>query len=285
MQFIVQGYPAFAYTGGKPFALSPSKGPAIVFIHGAAFDHSVWQWQSRYFAHHGFTVLAVDFPAHGRSPGPARASIEELADWVAAFIEAAGLERAAVAGHSMGSLVALETAIRHPSRVTKLALVGTAAPMLVGESFLAAARDDSPAAFDMETAWGHARGALLAASPVPGTSLMGASRALNGRARDGVLHADLEACHAWKPPLAAIRALRIPTLVLVGSRDQMTPLKAGRALAAEIPGATLVTLDAGHSMMSEAPRETLDALKRFLGSDPDSSENRGQSPISWPASG
>jgi pimeloyl-ACP methyl ester carboxylesterase len=261
MQFIVEGYPAYAYTGGRAFDAAL---PAIVFVHGAAFDHSVWQWQSRYLAHHGYTVLAVDLPGHGRSPGTARRTIGAMADWVASFIEAAGFERAAVVGHSMGSLVALETAIRSAQRVSKLALIGTCAPMPVGEAFLAAARDDSPAAFDMEASWGHARGTLLTQSPVPGISLLGSSRGLNGRAHDGVLHADLEACHAYQPAIESVRALRMPVLVLAGRRDQMTPMKAGRALASEIPGATFVTLDAGHSMMSEAPRATLEALRGFL---------------------
>src|SRR5206468_800188 len=119
--------------------------PAIVFVHGAAFDHSVWQWQSRYLAHHGFTVLAVDLPAHGRSPGPMRTSIGGFADWVAALLDAAGLPSAALVGHSMGSLIALETALRVSHRVTKLALVGAAVPMPVGKAFLAAAPDDAVA--------------------------------------------------------------------------------------------------------------------------------------------
>lgn len=261
MQFIVNGYPAYAYTGGRAF--DPEL-PAIVFIHGAAFDHSVWQWQSRYLAHHGYSVLAVDLPAHGRSPGPARSTIAGLADWVVEFIEAASLARAAVVGQSMGSLVALEAALRAPGKVTKLALIGTSAPMPVGEVFLEAAAADSPAAFDMEVVWGHARSAPLSQSPIPGTSLLGASRALNGRARDGVLHADLQACHAYVPDMEAIRALRVPTLVVAGRRDQMTPLRAGKALAAEIPGARFEVVDAGHSMMSEAPRETLRLLEEFL---------------------
>jgi pimeloyl-ACP methyl ester carboxylesterase len=261
VQFIVEGYPAYAYTGGRAYA---PREPAVVFVHGAAFDHSVWQWQSRYFANHGYTVLAPDLPGHGRSPGTPRASIGALADWVAALIESANLPRAARVGHSMGSLVALEAAVRHPARVSKLALVGTAAPMAVGEPFLAAARDDSPAALDMEATWGHARGALLAQSPIPGTSLHGASRALNARSHSGVLHADLAACRSWQPPSEAIRALRVPTLVVAGKRDQMTALKAGRALAAEIEGARFAALDAGHSMMAEAPRALLDLLKGFL---------------------
>src|SRR5688500_15374213 len=183
MQFIVQGYPAFAYTGGRPYSPQP---PAVVFIHGAAFDHSVWQWQSRYLAHHGFTVLAADLPGHGRSPGPARTSIGDMADWVAALVEAAGLPEAALVGHSMGSLVALETALRHRARVARLALVGTAAPMAVGEPFLAAARDDDPAAFDMEATWGLARASALATSPVPGTALHGAAQIGRASCRAGV---------------------------------------------------------------------------------------------------
>src|SRR5688572_26654041 len=148
MQFIVQGYPAFAYTGGKRY--DPQL-PAIVFIHGAALDHSVWQWQSRFFAHHGFAVIAADLPAHGRSPGNARTSIGEMADWVAALVEAAGKERAHLVGQSMGALVVLDAALRHRSRVDRLALVGAALPMAVNDAFLAAARDDSSAGFDMQS--------------------------------------------------------------------------------------------------------------------------------------
>jgi pimeloyl-ACP methyl ester carboxylesterase len=261
MQFIVQGYPAYAYTGGRPF--EPSQ-RAVLFIHGAAFDHSVWQWQSRYFAHHGFSVLAVDLPAHGRSPGRARATIEAMADWIAAFIDAAGLEQAALVGHSMGSLVALQCALAHPQRVEKLALVGTSFPMPVGEAFLAAAHDDDPAGLDMEAVWGHSRNAMLATSAVPGLTLVGASRQLNGRARAGVLHTDLAACHAWQVPQEKLASLGMPILVVAGKRDQMTPLKAGQAAAALLPKARVATLDAGHAMMTEAPRELLRVLRDFL---------------------
>ena len=261
MNFIVQGYPAFVYTGGRAFDAAT---PAVVFIHGAAFDHSVWQWQSRYLAHHGRTVLAVDLPAHGRSPGPIRDSIGGFADWVNALLDAAGLAAATVVGHSMGALVALETAIRYGNRVEKLALLGAGVPMAVGEPFIAAARDDSPAAFDMEVVWGHARSAALAQSPVPGMSLTGAARALNGRSRPGVLYADLHACNTYAPAAEAISALAMPTLVIGGTRDQMVPWRGGEALAKRIPGARFERIEAGHSMMSEAPRATLDALRRFL---------------------
>jgi pimeloyl-ACP methyl ester carboxylesterase len=261
MQFIVEGYPAYAYTGGRAF--DPGL-PAIVFIHGAAFDHSVWQWQSRYFAHHGFSVLAVDLPGHGRSPGAPRATIEDWSRWIASFIESASLERPALVGHSMGSLIALETALRHRERISKLALVGTATPMPVGDAFLAAARDDSPEAFDMEAVWGHSRQSQLAQSPVPGMNLLGASRRLNGRSRPGALAAALDACNRYRTSKEALNSLQVPTLVVAGRRDQMTSFKAGKSVAGEIPGARFVALDSGHSMMSEAPRELLAALREFL---------------------
>jgi pimeloyl-ACP methyl ester carboxylesterase len=261
MNFIVQGYPAYAYTGGREF--DPGL-PAVVFVHGAALDHSVWHYPARYLAHHGFAVLAVDLPGHGRSPGTVRTSVGALADWVAAFVEAATLERAHLVGHSLGALVALDCAIRHPGHVAKLALVGVSVPMPVGEAFLAAAGDDSPAALDMQTVWGHARHVALAASAIPGLSLAGASRQLVGRARPGVQHADLAACHAYGPAPESVRSLAAPTLVVAGRRDQMTPFRAGAALAKEIPGARLVALDAGHAMTTEAPRELVAALRGHL---------------------
>lgn len=261
MQFIAQGYPAYAYTGGRPF--DPRR-PAVVMLHGAALDHSAWQWQSRYLAHHGFAVLAPDFPAHGRSPGTARGSVEAMAEWVAAFLDAATLGHAALVGHSLGALVALELALRHGARVAKLALVGPSVPMPVGEAFLAAARDDSPAAFDMETVWGHSRDALLAGSPVPGVRLAGATRQLIGRSAPGIQHADLAACNAYRASPEALGALQVPTLVVGGTRDLMTPLPAVRALAGSIPGARLLVLECGHAMPSEAPVALRRALADFL---------------------
>lgn len=261
MRLAVDGREAYAYTGGRPF--DPAL-PAVVLVPGVALDHSVWQWQSRHLAHHGFAVLAPDLPGHGRSPGPSKPTVAEMADWVAALAAAAGLKRASVVGHSLGSLAALETAIRHPGLVERLALLGTAAPMPVGDAFLAAAKDDSPAAFEMQTTWGHARNVALAASPAPGIVLAGSGRRLVGRAAPGVQHSDLSACHAWAPSAEAIRSLAIPTLVVAGRRDQMTPLKAGRALASEIPGARFVALDTGHALMGEAPREVARLLRDFL---------------------
>ena len=107
MLFTIDNTVAYCYTGGKPY--KPSQ-PTAVFIHGAQNDHSVWALQTRYFAHHGWNVLAVDLPGHGRSGGAAKASVEDLARWILAVLDAAGAPKAMLICHSMGSLIALEAA-------------------------------------------------------------------------------------------------------------------------------------------------------------------------------
>jgi pimeloyl-ACP methyl ester carboxylesterase len=258
MKFIVQGYPAFAYTAGK--ALKPDQ-RTIVFIHGAAMDHSVWQWQARYFAYHGVNVLAVDLPAHGQSPGNIRPSIEKLADWIIALLDCAQIERASLVGHSMGSLIALDCAHRYGNRIDKLALLGAALPMPVGEAFLAETSANSHAGVMMQTVWGHAPVARLAQSPVPGSSLLGTTQALIERAEPGAQGAGLAACNAYALAPEALKQIEQPTLIIIGQRDMMTPPKAGADLAKQLPNARVVSVNAGHSMMSEAPNAVLDALK------------------------
>src|SRR6266508_3649986 len=111
MQIALDTGNVYAYTGTR--AIDPAR-PSVVFIHGAANDHSVFALQSRYFAHHGRNVLAVDLPGHGRSDPPALASIESIADWLAPLLDATGIRETALVGHSMGALAALEAAARMP---------------------------------------------------------------------------------------------------------------------------------------------------------------------------
>jgi pimeloyl-ACP methyl ester carboxylesterase len=263
MQFIVQGYPVHCATGGRAFDPSGGQTP-LLFIHGAAMDGSVWQWQARAFAHRGYRVLAPDLPAHGRSPGTPRHEVAALSSWIVALMDAANIERAVLIGHSLGSLVTLETAMRYPDRVSAVAVLGCALPMPVGAAFLAAAQNSSAAGVLMQTVWSHAPGSCLGASPTPGTCLAMASRATIASADPGVQYAGLHACNAYERTLADVGALTCPTQVIAGQRDLMTPMKAGRALADAIAGARFASLDAGHSLMSERPREVTQTLASFL---------------------
>lgn len=262
MELTVNGHNVYAYTGGR----QPDQGaPWVVFVHGAAHDHSVWSLQSRYLAHHGRNVLAVDLPGHGRSAGQPIEDIGTLADWLLATLDAAGIVSAALVGHSMGSLIALETAARAPARITRLALIGTAVPMPVSESLLATSRDQPQAAFDMVNQWSHAPASLIGSHPVPGLWMSGMNLALMRRSRPGALHVDLANCNAYQDGLAAAAKVRCPTLLLIGKRDLMTPARATTDLLGALPDGRSTVIDgAGHAMMNEQPVAVLAALRDFV---------------------
>ncbi|MGF6761746.1 pimeloyl-ACP methyl ester carboxylesterase [Paraburkholderia sp. GAS33] len=264
----VQNKTAYVYTGGKPF---DSDLPCAVFIHGAEHDHSVWALQTRYFAHHGFSVLAVDLPGHHRSAGPALTDIASMADWLAALLDAAGVARACAIGHSMGSLVALEFAARYPERASGLALVATAVPMAVSDALLDAALNREPEAIGMVNQWSHSTLAAKPSCPGPGFWLHGTNQRLmerlSAKGEPGLFHTDFTACNAYADGLARAAQVRCPVQLIVGRRDAMTPPRATKALAQAFAeaGATVATvvLDAGHALMTEQPDATLDALFSF----------------------
>jgi len=259
MRIMVDGHETFAATGGRDFDAAL---PLTVLVHGAGFDHSVWALLSRYFAHHGAGVLAPDLPGHGRSAGAPLTSIAAMADWVSALIDAAGAQQARLIGHSMGSLVALETAARHPEKVTGLGLICAAAAMPVSADLLAAAKADDHAAIDMVAIWGHGFRAGLGGSQVPGLWMLGGAERLLERSRPGVLFSDLAACNDYRDGAASAAKLTVPVTLVLGERDLMTPAKAGRQLAAAMPAARVVVIKgAGHALMSECPDDVLEALR------------------------
>ena len=253
---------AYAYTGGKPF--DPEL-PVVVFMHGAMNDHSVWTLLARWFANHGFAVLAPDLPGHGRSGGAPLASVEALADWLLALLDAAGVANASFVGHSMGSLIALEAASRAPARAAHLVMVGTAYPMVVSPALLESARVDPFAAIDNVNVFSHSTTAAKPSYPGPGAWLHGGSRALMRRMQLGQRDAnlfltDFEACDRYRGGLEAAARVTCPTTLVLGARDQMTlPKQAGRL--AQALGARTVTVASGHAAMSEAPDEVLDAVR------------------------
>lgn len=261
MELTVQGHKVYAGTGGRAFDAAR---PLVIFLHGAGFDHTVWALLARWFAHRGYAVLAPDLPGHGRSAGEPLNSIEALVDWTAAMIEAAGSKKVAIVGHSLGSLIALETAARFPGKVTALALISAGATMRVSKDLLAAAKANDYAAIEMVTIWGKGFRATVGGSLAPGMWMLTSAARIMERARPGVLFADLSACHDYGHGLAAAARVRAPAVLVLGERDQMTPAKGGLELAAALPNARVVTLKgAGHMLMSERPDEVLAAIRDF----------------------
>jgi pimeloyl-ACP methyl ester carboxylesterase len=257
--------PAYAYSGGKAFDAAL---PTVVFLHGALNDHSVWTLAARWFAHHGHGVLALDLPAHGRSAGPARESIEAMADWLLAVLDAAGVAAASLVGHSMGSLVALEAAARAPARVRHLVMVGTAYPMVVSPALLDTAADDPEAAIASVNVWSHSTHAAKPSYPGPGAWLRGGSVALMRRTQaadpaTNLFLTDFRACNEYRGGLDAAARIACPATIVVGRHDVMTAPKDASSLAGAL-GTKPVAIDAGHAVMSEAPDAVLAALRRAI---------------------
>lgn len=291
MKFDVDGKPAYAYTGGRPF--DPAL-PLVVFIHGASHDHSVWVLQSRYLAHHGHAVLALDLPGHGRSAGPALTTVADQAAWVLRAIAAArgcadvsgdasdaaatadvgeAADRAAagppihLVGHSMGSLIALEASGQADpgAGLAGIVLVGTAVPMKVSDALLATADEDEAKAFDMINFWSHSGLTHPPGAPGPGFSIFNQNRRLMERQASGVLAVDFRACNDYADGLARARQCPVPALLVLGALDQMTPVRATRDLVAALPRShTVVVPAAGHALMSEQPERTLVAIRDWL---------------------
>ena len=263
MDLIVNGRKVFAYTGGKPF--DPAL-PCVVFIHGALNDHSVWTLLARWFAHHGHSVLALDLPAHMRSAGPPLPDVEALADWTLALLDAAGVNRAALVGHSMGSLIALEASARAPQRVSALVMVGTAYPMKVSQVLLDVSRDDPLQAIDRVVSYSHSTLAAKPSYPGPGSWLRGGSRALMRLVQSrqpGLFHHDFSLCDRYAGGMQAAAKVQCPASLIVGNADQMTAPKQAREMAQALR-ATVHSVNAGHSIMAEAPEQVLAALRTVL---------------------
>jgi len=265
MELTVHGKAAYAYTGGKPFDASL---PCVLFVHGALLDHSVWTLLARWCAHHGHAVLAVDQPGHGRSAGPPLASVEALADWTLALLDAAGAASSTLVGHSMGALVALEAAARAPSRIERLVMMGVACPMTVSSALLDSARDTPLAGIDTVNAWSHSTLAAKPSYPGPGMWLHGGNRALMRRMQAGCadtnlfLH-DFMLCNGHAHGLEAAQAVRCASHLVLGNADRMTNPRDSAGIA-KVLKARVHTVAAGHSMMAEAPGEVLAALRRAL---------------------
>ena len=276
MYITVNDKKVYAYTGGKAFDAAK---PTLVFIHGVLNDHSVWILQTRYFAHHGYNVLAIDLPGHGKSEGRCPQSVEAAADVILALLKAAGLKEAALIGHSWGSLIALHAASiapEHGLRITHLALVGTAFPMKVSPALLDASLNQPMKAIEMVNTFSHS---LLAPPPSalgPGTWLYGGSRALMRRVlasnpHENVFHIGFKACDSYEGAflatnrlLAHIEYTECAILFIVGVSDQMTTPKAAQDLIDKLPNAKVAKVPGGHQMMTEAPEETLAALAKWL---------------------
>ena len=266
MDILINGHQTHIYTSSVPFT---PENPAVVLLHGAGHDHSVWRYQSRYLAHHGYSVLAPDLPGHGRSKGPALNQIDSMAAWLIAMLDHCNIPQASLIGHSMGALVSLVAAARYTGRINRLILIGAAVPMPVAPFLLEAAATECGRAYRMINHWSYSFKNQIGRSATPGMWMTGLNLRLMERQRPDVLLADLQACNTWTDSRDEIKSIRCATLLICGQNDQMTPPFQANALRAHLNnvpgGARIITLpDTGHAMMAEAPQAITSAVYNFL---------------------
>ena len=262
MEALIDGRVVRCASGGRSI---DGEEPAVVLVHGAGGDRTVWQLQTRWIAHHGYRAAAIDLPGHGGSDGPALATIEEMGEWLATAVDALGLAPAHLVGHSMGTFVVLEAAAQRPAVARSLVMLGTAGSMPVHPALQAAADADDPVAGGLITSWGIGSRAHVGGHASPGMWLIGGNTSLLDRAPPGVLARDLEACNRYDGAEAAAARVRCSVTLVLGREDRMTPNKRAAAMIDAFADVRTVYLDkVGHFLQIEQPIPVRQAIAEAL---------------------
>ena len=249
-----------AATGGRPIGDAADEQPLVVLLHGAGMDRTVWSLQTRWLAHHGCAALAVDLPGHGASPDAERESIADYAAWTADLVQALG-RPVHLVGHSMGTFVALEaTQLVELASVT---LIGTAAAMPVHPTLIEAAEANDPLAAQLMSGWAFAHDTRTGPHPSPGSSMVGATQAMIAQSKPGVLHHDLAMCAAYETGVETAGKVSVPTTLLLGQVDRMTPTRQAQPLIDAIEDCQVhIVPGVGHMIQIEAPDVTREVIAR-----------------------
>lgn len=246
----------------------PMRKRNLILVHGAGGDHTHWPAGLRRLS--DFNIYAPDLPGHGRSEGRGRTRVDDYADCVHLFAQTLRLGHISIVGHSMGGAIAQTLALRQPSWLAGMVLIGTGARLRVHPLILEGlqpAPDGGPpvgisranfeAAIDMICQWAY--------GPTTSEQILRKGRQQLFNVDPNVIYGDYLACNDFDV-MDRVREIRLPTLILVGSADQMTPPQYGQYLHEQISGAELVEiLDGGHMMALEKPAEVTQAVTRFLG--------------------
>jgi pimeloyl-ACP methyl ester carboxylesterase len=263
MKFKVNNDEVFASTGGRPF---DENKPLMIFVHGSGLTHMCWVLQTRSFAFHGYTVLALDLPGHGLSGGKSLQSIEEMADWISDVMDAVNVKEASLVGHSQGCLVSLECAARYPEKIKTLSLMGGAGAIPMNLELLSLAEKSDPKAVDLMMDFAHGPSGHFGGHPVPGLYHMntGSMLAQSRKIKD-TLGVDFRACDNYTNGFDAAKKLSLPTLSILADQDRMCRLKDGKKLADHIQNSEVhIIKNCGHMMLLEEADQTLAILKKFI---------------------
>jgi len=232
-------------------------GPALVFIHGAMGTNSHWKYQMRVFSEN-YRVYALDLPGHGRSDAISKEiSIVSFAELVSEVIAQLGMETPVVCGHSMGGAIGLQIALDGPSSLGALVLVGSGAKLRVHPEILINMRTNFRETIDqVYNQWVFAQNS--------DRSLIETLKQQVLEIKAPIAVADWEACDIFDCR-SRLEELQLPTLMIVGAEDKLTPVWYSEYLLDRITGSTLEKVtNAGHYAMIEQPVQFNKVLSSFL---------------------
>ena len=263
MNILINNYKVNIRTGG--YNLNKEKKPTLLLIHGAGMDGTVWQMQTRYLANKGINVLAIDLPGHGLSEGPSLKSISKMSHWVIELLDLLNINSVIIAGHSMGSLISLETAKNDKNRVKSIILLGSASLMPVHPDLINAAENNLSIAANLITDWSLGKTQHIGNNPSPGSWMIGGSIQLIMNSSKGVLADDLIACNTYKEASNLAKSIEQEVLIISGKEDKMTPVKKAKELSAIFKNCNMIVIhNAGHMMMMEDPTKVTQLMyKQF----------------------
>ncbi len=258
MRLKVNGEKIYLSTGGQVFKQNQ---PTVIFLPGSGLDHRTWALQTRWFAFHGFNVIAPDFPAHSLSQGNALADIESMGKWIWQLLDELRIDQCSLIGHSQGGLVALEAAAQQPERVRSVSFIACAASIAVNKELLNTAANDTEAAASAMLNWGFGSSYQFGHSQIPGQAPIAIGLQIM---RNNPLYMDLQACQNYLHGGQQAASLSMPTQLILAKQDRMTPIKNGRALAQSLPDVqSLIEINCGHMIPMESPDTCLHALQAF----------------------
>ena len=228
-------------------------------IHGSGLTHIVWSLHEQFLASKGYSVLALDLPAHGNSEGPAIKSIEEIADWINKLMQSLKINEISFVGHSQGCLVGLEFAHRYPKLIKSLTLVGGSYSLPVNQDLIDYADGGDMKSVELMMKWGY-EGVKRFIGGNPVQKIINSPR----QVQEG-LAVDLRACNNYKNGSKAAGTISCPTLCILGDKDKMVPLEKGKKMAEKIKNSELsVIKECGHMILFEKAFEMREIVKKFI---------------------
>jgi len=227
---------------------------SLIFIHGSGGEHTSWVYQySR--LHQQFNMVALDLPGHGLSTGDGESAVDRYCLWIKKLLDVLHLNKPVLVGHSLGAAIVMRFAVLYPQDIKGIVPVGGGLKLPVNPDWLAGLQTNPAQVVELACKYS------LAEEHRP--RFLEALKKSLAKGRMDVFSGDLAACDNFDLT-ADVGKINVPTLVVCGTEDKMTPVSFSRRIAAGIRGAKLCLIEgAGHMVMMEKPVEFNAVLSEF----------------------